>query len=68
MSYRSFFLLVTAIPCLSLGQWSLATAQEPKAQEAKTKALREPHWIEPDQSDANGAKYHKFANQTLAAR
>jgi endo-1,4-beta-xylanase len=65
VSHSCCLLLLIAIHCLSLGQWSSAIAQELKAQEAKSKALREPRWVEPDESDANGAKYHKFASQTL---
>jgi len=46
--------LISLVPC-----W--IEAQEAK----KKKVYPEPKWVDPNESDANGAKFHKFASQTI---
>jgi endo-1,4-beta-xylanase len=40
-------------------------SQDCPAQEAKKKTWAEPQWVEPNQSDAGGAKFHTFASQSI---
>lgn len=35
------------------------------AQEAKKKTYPEPRWVDPNESDASGAKFHKFSSKTI---
>src|SRR5690242_20391186 len=58
-------LLLSGFACLAVGHWPPAVGQQPKLQEGKVKTYREAHWVEPDESEASGAKYHKFASPTL---
>lgn len=52
------FFVVGSLPALT----SQSSCQ---AQEAKKKTYPEPRWVDPNESDANGAKYRKFASKAI---
>src|SRR6476660_6880803 len=47
---------------------SVAASRCCQAQEAKKKTWPEAVWVDPNQSDANCAKYHTFASKTIGGK
>src|SRR6478736_2919526 len=60
---RMLLCLYLAIAILS--GVSVAASRCCQAQEAKKKTWPEPVWVDPNQSDSNGARYHTFASKTI---
>jgi len=59
--HRRFAILAILISVLSL------SVNSAPAQQVKKKTYPEPQWLDPNQSDANGAKYQKFASSAAGS-